>query len=123
MATNAELDRRMAVLETGLNKHLLDCATQNVETATALKSIVSAQKTLQDGHGEIMGEIGKMKEAPWRAIRWIGGLVIASAVTVMVENAFLHEQAAQTAKQTQASAATAAQAATATNQKLQTISP
>lgn len=113
----------MALLETGLNKHLLDCASQNAETASSLRAIVLAQGTLQAGHGEIMAEIGKMKTAPWRAVRWIGGLVIASAVTVLVENAVLHKQTEDTANRTAVSAATAAKAATATNQKIQAISP
>lgn len=123
MATLSELDRRMALIESGLNRHLLDCAAQNAETAGALKAIVTAQATLQTGHGEIMTEIGTMKSAPWRMVRWIGGLVIASAITVLAENAFLHNQAQQTANQTAVSAATAAKAATATNAKISSISP
>lgn len=81
-----------------VHSHMRDCSAMNVQTAATLQ--------------KIDGRIENIEKMPMKAVRWIGGIVIASTISVSVQNYLFHEDTARKTQEAADRATVAAQAAT-----------
>ena len=93
--TVATLAVRLERVSGQLDAHLSECSTANIATATALKTIAD--------------KIESFERLPMKAVRWLGGIVLAAAITLLVQNFMLHQD---TSDKAQAAVVAANQAAT-----------
>ena len=94
-------------LAESLAKHLSDYRTERLQTTEALK--------------QINDQITEFKALPMKAVTYLGGIVVTAAVTLMVQNYFLHEQTQQSSQAAQVQAHAAAIVGAQTLSKLNTI--
>ena len=91
-----------------LNTHLLDCAKQNAETAAVLHTLTVSQAA-------ISADLKEIKATPWIAVRYLGGIIGATAAVVLGAVILSHWDTQKTVEKAAVSAQTAAVQASAAN--------
>lgn len=76
-----------------LERHLEDCYSVRTKTDATLT--------------RLEGKLDAITQLPMRTLKWVGGLVIGAAVTMLVQNFMLHQETSQTTTQAVKEAVTA----------------
>jgi predicted DNA repair protein MutK len=108
MESNTSLAVKLEHAIGRLDSHIVGCdlrASAYAQATTELTEAVSA----------VRAEIAGFKALPMKAVRWLGGIIVMAAVTLLTQNFILHQES--TAKAAQAASA-ATVAASDTNQAL-----
>lgn len=75
-----------------LREHVTECSDVRRENTRAMQTLADAVKGVQT-------EISAFKALPMKAVRWLGGIVVAAAVTLLVQNFMLHQESTAKAQQ------------------------
>lgn len=78
-------------------------------------------ETVNDRLDRLERKIDAITQLPMQTLKWVGGLVVGAAITVLVQNFILHEQTTQTTQQAVTQAVTAS--AIVTKKQTQGTSP
>lgn len=122
MTTTTQLVAIVSALEAKMDKaiatfdgHVVRCDLSNERKEAATRELAEVVTGLA-------GKLRTIEELPMKAIRWIGGLIVAAAVSLLVQNFYLHAETSRKQDQAVTQASHAADEATNTAMAVKSIS-